>query len=283
MSPDRSRLSINRWTCRTTPLPELVDASAAEGITTLGLWRQDVADLGIAPLRRLVDEAGIQVSSLCRGGFLTTADPTARLAALDDNRRAIEEAHALGTDTLVLVVGGLPEGDRDIVAARQRVTEGIAELVPEAEQAGVRLAIEPMNPIFAADRGVASTTAQSLDMAVQADGTHQRAVGVVVDVYHVWWDPEILPAIARAGAEGRLASFQICDWTLPLAAEVLHARGYPGDGFADIPALTAAVTASGYTGPIEVEIFREDIWETPVREVVRTCAERYDELVSPHL
>ncbi|MGP9693063.1 sugar phosphate isomerase/epimerase family protein [Brachybacterium sp. AOP25-B2-12] len=152
-------------------------------------------------------------------------------AALDDNRGALVEAHALGTDTLVLVVGGLPAGDRDIVAARSRVTDAIAHPAPGAEHAGVRLAIEPMNPIIAADRGVASTTWQSLDVA----------------------------------------------------AEVLHSRGNPGDGFADIPALTRAVTASGYAGPIEVEILREEIWDAPARDVVRIAAERYDQLVAPHL
>lgn len=280
MTADRSRLSINRWTCRTTPLPELIEASAAQGIETLGLWRQDVAEHGAEALRRRIDDAGFRVSSLCRGGFLTASEPAAQADALVDNRRAIEEAHTLGTDTLVLVVGGLPDGDRDIVAARERVLEGIAALVPDAEQAGVRLAIEPMNPIFAADRGVASTVEQSLEIAERIGSD---TVAVVVDVYHVWWDPRILPAIARAGETGRLASYQICDWTLPLAAEVLNSRGYPGDGYADIPALSRAVAQAGYTGPVEVEIFHEDVWATPAAEVVRRVAERYDELVLPHL
>src|SRR5690606_31837567 len=230
-------------------------------------------------------------SSLCRGGFLTAADEPGQRAALEDNRAAIVEAATLGTRELVMVVGGVPanrepgtaavpDGDKDIVAARQRVADRIAELVPFAEEHGVRPVLEPMNPIFAADRGVLSTLEQSLDLA--ADFAPE-AVGVVVDTYHVWWDPKLESQIARAGAEGRLAGYQVCDWILPLADDSLLSRGYMGDGYVDFPTITRWVAAAGYTGDVEVEIFNQEIWDSPAEEVVATMAERYERLVLPHL
>lgn len=279
MTAPTPRLSINRWSCRTTPLPEFLAATGQHGIEGVGLWRQDVAEHGLAEVRRLVDEAGLTVTSLCRGGFFTAADPGDRAAALEDNRRAIEEAVGLGTDVLVLVVGGLTREDKDVAAARRRVVENIADLAPHAERAGVRLAIEPMHPIFAADRGVVSTTGQALDIAEEVGS---GAVGVIVDTYHVWWDPQLAASVARAGETGRLLGYQVCDWNLPLAAEALHSRGYMGDGYIDFPAITAMVAEAGYTGPIEVEIFREDIWATPAPEAIAIIAERYRELVLPH-
>lgn len=279
MTATAPRLSINRWSCRTTPLPEFLATTRQHGIEGVGLWRQDVAEHGLAEVRRLADDVGLRVTSLCRGGFFTAADPGDRAAALEDNRRAIEEAVGLGTDVLVLVVGGLTREDKDVAAARRRVVENIADLAPHAERAGVRLAIEPMHPIFAADRGVVSTTGQALDIAEEVGS---GAVGVIVDTYHVWWDPQLAASVARAGETGRLLGYQVCDWNLPLASEALHSRGYMGDGYIDFPAITAMVAEAGYTGPIEVEIFREDIWATPAREAIGIIAERYRELVLPH-
>jgi sugar phosphate isomerase/epimerase len=272
------RLSINRWSCRTTRVADVIDAAVANGLGSIGLWRQDVEDVGLEQLRRMVDEAGLSVTSLCRGGWFTAAEPSARAEALEDNRRAIDEAVGLGTDVLVLVVGGLTREDKDLVAARQRVVENIAALTPYAEEKGVRLAIEPMHPIFAADRGVVSTIDQALDIA-EAVGSPQ--VGVVVDTYHVWWDPYLAAAIERAGRTGRLFSYQVCDWNLPLAAEPLNSRGYMGDGFIDFPAITAMVREAGYRDPIEVEIFNEDVWATPAAESIGIIRERFEKLVLP--
>ncbi|WP_152354107.1 sugar phosphate isomerase/epimerase family protein [Brachybacterium subflavum] len=272
------RLSLNRWSVRTTPIGQVLAACVDGGIGGIGLWRQDVETTGLTELRRRVDDAGLQVTSLCRGGFFTAADPADRRAALEDNRRAIDEAVGLGTDVLVLVVGGLSHEDKDLAAARERVAENIAQLAPHAEQAGVRLAIEAMHPIFAADRGVVSTTAQALDIAEQVGSD---AVGAIVDTYHVWWDPGLAASIARAGASGRLLGYQVCDWILPLAAETLNSRGYMGDGFIDFPAITRMIAETGYSGPIEVEIFHEDVWATPVEQAVRTIRERFEELVLP--
>lgn len=272
------RLSINRWSVRTSPLPEVLAACADQGIGGIGLWRQDVAEHGLETVRRLVDEAQLAVTSLCRGGWFTAADPADRRAALDDNRRAIDECVGLGTDVLVLVPGGLSREDKDLHGARERVAENIRALVPHAEQSGVRLAIEPMHPIFTADRGVVATLDEALDIAAASGSDH---VGAIVDTYHVWWDPRLEQAIARAGAEGRLFGYQVCDWNLPLAAEPLHSRGYMGDGFIDFPAITRMIAQAGYTGPIEVEIFNEDIWAQPAAEAIETIAQRYRELVLP--
>ena len=272
------RLSINRWTCRSTPLQEFLEATAAHGIEAVGLWRQDVEEIGLDALRHRVDDAGLRVSSLCRGGFLTAADEAARATSLADNRQAIDEAAALGAPTLVMVVGGITREDKDIVAARARVTENIAALAPYAESAGVTLSLEPMHPMFTADRAVLSTLDQALDVA-EASGSD--AVGVIVDTYHVWWDPALEQSIARAGESGRLLSYQVCDWNLPLAANPLFSRGYMGDGFIDFPSITRMVKAAGYTGDIEVEIFHEDVWATPAAEAIGIVQERYGELVLP--
>ncbi len=273
------RLSINRWSCRTTPIQDFLEATAAAGIEAVGLWRQDVEEIGRDALRRRTDDAGLRVSSLCRGGFLTGAGESERSAALDENRRAIDEAVALGAPTLVMVVGGLSREDKDVVAARARVAEGIAALAPYAESAGITLSLEPMHPMFAADRSVLSTTHQALDIAEQVGSP---AVGVVVDTYHVWWDPQLESAIRRAAAADRLLAYQVCDWNLPLAAEPLFSRGYMGDGFVDFPAITSLIKDAGYRGDIEVEIFNEDVWATPVAESVRIIAERFEQLVLPH-
>ncbi|GAA1737452.1 sugar phosphate isomerase/epimerase family protein [Brachybacterium phenoliresistens] len=275
-----SRLSINRWTCRTTPVEEFLRSAVAGGVESVGLWREDVEKLGTQALRRRTDELGLRVSSLCRGGFLTASADADRTAALDDNRRAIDEAAALGAPTLVLVAGGVDRADKDIAGARERVAEGVAAIAPHAEQAGVTLSLEPLHPMFAADRAVVSTIDQALDIA-EASGS--PAAGVVVDTYHVWWDPYLPRAIERAASTGRLFAYQVCDWNLPLAAEPLFSRGYMGDGYIDFPAITRMVAATGYTGDVEVEIFNEDVWADPVHVAVRTIRTRYEELVAPHL
>ncbi|GAA2783583.1 sugar phosphate isomerase/epimerase [Kitasatospora paracochleata] len=268
MSP--SRLSLNQITTKNWSLPEAVQGCLDAGIPAIGLWRDKVAETGVAEAAKLVREAGLAVSTLCRGGFLTAPDPDGRHAALAENLRALDEAAELGTDTLVLVVGGLPDGSRDLVGARERVAELLAELAPHAGDLGVRLAIEPLHPMFCADRAVVSTLGQALDLAERFP---VEQVGVVVDSYHVWWDPELASQIARAGA--RIASYQVCDWTLPLPADALLGRGHVGDGHIDFRTMTEQVTAAGYTGWIEVEIFNDTIWNTPGADTLRTMIERH--------
>jgi sugar phosphate isomerase/epimerase len=237
-----------------------------------------VAEVGLETAATWLREAGLRVSSVCRGGFFTVADDRERSRAHDENLRAIEESRVLGAPTLVLVPGGLPADDRDLVAARERATEAIGELVPAALAAGVRLGIEPMHPIFAADRGVVSTLGQALDIAERFP---VEAVGVVVDTFHLWWEPGVLDQVARAGK--RITSYQIGDWITPLPPDALLSRGMVGDGHIDFPAFTRAVAATGYAGDVEVEIFNADIWAAPGDEVVATLARRYIELVEPFL
>lgn len=268
--PRLARLSLNQATTKRWTVAEAVEGCASAGVPAIGLWREPVAEIGVEQARKLVDAAGLRVSSLCRGGFFTATEPEQRRAAIQDNRRAIDEAAALGTDTLVLVVGGLPEGSRDLPGARTQVAEAIGELADYALDAGVRLGLEPLHPMYCADRAVLSTLDQALDIA---EPFPAGAVGVIVDAFHVWWDPNVLGAIARAGE--RILSLQVCDWVLALPADPLLARGMMGDGHIDFRALRRAVDATGYTGDIEVEIFNADVWAAPGDAVLATMARRY--------
>ncbi len=281
------RLSINQATIKYANLAEALRATSAAGVEAIGLWREPVNEVGLATASAMLADSGLRFTTHCRGGFFTLPEGPARLAALDDNRRAIEETATLAaagaegsTAILVLVAGGLPEGSRDIVGARERVRDAIGELVPDAAAAGVTLAIEPLHPMYATDRCVVSTLGQALDIAADFDAS---VVGATVDTFHIFWDPQVLDQIARAGREGRIATYQVCDWKTPLASDVLLSRHYPGDGVIDFATLTKAVVDAGYTGDIEVELFNEDIWATDYLEVVRRTAASFDAVVAPHL
>jgi sugar phosphate isomerase/epimerase len=272
------RLSLNQRTTASWSLPEAVSGCVDAGLRAIGVWREQLAEVGLEEAVRLVSESGLRVSSLCRGGFFTAADPAEARAAEANNRQALEEAAALRAATLVLVPGGLPEGDKDLVGARDRAARAIERLVPHAQELGVILGIEPMNPIYAADRGVISSLASALDIAERFDPSE---VGVVVDTFHLWWEPGIADTVRRAG--DRIVSYQVCDWITPLPHDTLLARGMMGDGHIDFPAFTRAVAAAGYAGDVEVEIFNADLWAQPPAEVVETMAQRYLELVEPYL
>ena len=264
------RLALNQVTIKYATLTDAIAAAAAAGIAHLGVWRESIAEMGAVRAGRLIRDAGLQVSTLCRGGFFTDSDAEGRLRALASNRTAIVEAQALSTRELVLVAGGLAPEDRDLPSARDRVAEAIGELVPFAVDHGVRLAIEPLHPMLCADRCVISTLSQALDIAEQFPAT---AVGVVIDTYHLWWDPALRAQIARA--KGRIASFQLGDWVLPLPANVALGRGHLGDGCIDFRSIADVVDAAGYTGPVEVEIFNEAVWDTPTAQTVATVRDRF--------
>ncbi|WP_186777963.1 sugar phosphate isomerase/epimerase family protein [Streptomyces salinarius] len=272
--PDLTRFSINQMTVKQLSLPELTTACGDLGIGNVGLWREPVQAYGVEAAAKLVRDAGLTVTTLCRGGFLTATDPAERAKALADNRRAVDEAATLGTDTLVLVSGGLPAGSKDLNAARERIAEALSELAPYAEQHGVRLAIEPLHPMFASDRCVVSTLTQALDLAERFPA---RQVGVTVDTYHIWWDDQAPAQIARAGAGGRIHTFQLADWTTPLPEGVLNGRGQIGDGAIDMREWKSYVEAAGYSGPIEVELFNEELWARDGREVLAETAARFVE------
>ncbi|MGY0386461.1 sugar phosphate isomerase/epimerase family protein [Nocardioides sp. WG-D5] len=274
------RLSLNTKTTNSWTLAEAVDGAARAGIPALGLWRDRVEEAGAEKAAKVVRDAGLRVSSLCRGGFLTASDPAGIAEALADNKRAVDEAATLGTDALVMVVGGLPDGDVDLAGARERVAERLAELAPYARDRGVRLVLEPLHPMYVADRAVLSTLGQALDLAAPHP---VDAVAVVVDTFHVFWDPDLAAQVARAGREGRIAAYQVCDFNLPIPANALLARGMMGDGVIDFASITRMVAATGYAGDVEVEIFNEAVWAADPDEVLATMAQRYRDLVLPHL
>lgn len=269
-----ARLSLNTVTTKNWTLNEAVHATVAAGLPAIGLWRDRVAEAGLSNAAKLLRNSGLCVSSLCRGGFLTGTDDGP--SAIDDNRRAIDEATTLGTPELVLVAGGIP--DRDLPGARARLAERLNEIVPYAAERKVRLALEPLHPVFCADRAVISTLAQALELAAPHPA---QTVGVVIDAFHVWWDPQLAISIAAAGAQGRISCFQICDWLVPMTSDPLVSRGMMGDGVIDFGAITTMTDSAGYRGYIEVEIFNETVWATNGSAVLQTLKQRYQDLVLP--
>ena len=258
------KLSLNTATVRKQwSLAEIIDGCARHGIEGISPWRDQIAHMGLATAAQAIRANSLTVTGVCRGGFFTAPDWR------DDNRRAIEEAHALGAQCLVLVAGGLPKGSKDLEGARRQVRDGIAEILPEARKAGVPLAIEPLHPMQAAERACINTLEQALDICEElGDG-----VGVAVDVYHVWWDPKLEQQIARAGKK-RVLAYHICDWLVP-TRDLLNDRGMMGDGVIDLPRIRGWVERAGYAGFQEVEIFSElDWWRRDPDEVLRTCVER---------
>jgi sugar phosphate isomerase/epimerase len=257
------KLSLNTATIRKQwTLAQAIDGCTRHGIEGISPWRDQVAQMGLREAVREIKARNLAVTGLCRGGFFTAPDWR------DDNRRAIEEAHALGAQCLVLVVGGLPAGSKDLHSARKAVEEGIAAILPEARAAGVPLAIEPLHPMQAAERACINTLEHALDLCDRlGDG-----IGVAVDVYHVWWDPKLQSQIERAGK--RVLAYHICDWLVP-TRDLLNDRGMMGDGVIELPLIRSWVEAAGYRGFQEVEIFSElDWWRRDADEVLRTCVER---------
>lgn len=280
MTAGLERFSLNQATIKLADLETAVRVTAEAGIPAIGLWREPVQAHGVDAAARLVRASGLRVSSLCRGGFFTAPEGAERRASLDDNRRAIDQAAALGAPTLVLVAGGLPAGSRDLVGARSAVADALGELAPAARSAGVSLAIEPLHPMYVSDRAVVSTLAQALDLAAPFDPAE---VGVVIDTFHLWWDPALAEQVARAGRERRIASYQVCDWVTPIAADPLLSRGIPGDGDIDFAAFTRLVRDAGWQGDVECEVFRQEVWDDDPRAVAARAAAAYRELVAPHL
>jgi sugar phosphate isomerase/epimerase len=263
------RLSLNTATVKRLNLRDSVELCQRQGIGGIGLWREQVQEIGLEAAGAAVRESGLRVSSLCRSGFFTV-DPSDRNRMLKDNRAAIEEAAAVGADVLVLVGGGLAPDSKSLPHARDLIADAISQLTPAAAAAGVRLGIEALHPMFCADRCAISRLGEALELAMQFP---VETVGVVVDSYHVWWDDSVLDEIARAGE--RIFSYQVCDWILPLPSDMLLGRGHVGDGYIDFAPLTQAVEAAGYDGMIEVEIFNEGIWAAPPEETARTVRERF--------
>ena len=258
------QLSLNTITVKSWSLAQVIEACARHGIPAISPWRDVLQAMGTAAAARHIRDAGLRVTGLCRGGMFTVGN---RADAIDDNRRAIAEAHTIGADCLVMVCGGLPQGSKDLPAARDTVREGLHAILPEARAAGVTIALEPLHPMTCADRSVLSTLAQAVDLCDElGDGT-----GVAVDVYHVWWDPDLARQMARA--KGRIAGFHVCDWKVP-TTDLVFDRGMPGEGVIDIPAIRAMAEAAGWRGGVEVEILSNRWWaEDPERVMtaVKAC------------
>ncbi|MBY4229017.1 sugar phosphate isomerase/epimerase [Rhodococcus fascians] len=269
-----SALSLNTKTTNAWTLKQAVDGAARAGLGAIGPWRDRIQEAGVSESAKLISDAGLRVSSLCRGGFLTAVDDD----GLDDNRRALDEAAELGAPELVMVMGGIP--DRDLAGARARVEERLALLVPYALERGVRIALEPLHPMFAADRAVISTLGQALSMA---EPHPVEAVGVVVDTFHVWWDPDLESLIRTAGDRGRISSYQVCDWLVPMEADPLLSRGMMGDGVIDFESIGRWIQDAGYRGDVEVEIFNAAVWATDGDQVIELMKQRYRDLVLPSL
>jgi len=273
-------LSLNTATVRKqAPLDRIIEAAAARGIGMIDPWRDQVQAIGLDKVARQIRDAGVRLSGYCRGGFYTGANAQELAAALDDNRRAIDEAKALGSPCLVLVVGSLPGAlsskpqSIDISLARSQVRDGIAASLDHARSVGMPLAIEPLHPMQAADRACVNTLEQALDLCDELDPGGTGALGVALDAYHVWWDPKLAAQIERAGAR-RLLAYHICDWLLP-TRDLLNDRGMPGDGVIELKKLRGLVEATGYRGAVEIEIFSDAWWSRPMEEVLDVCISRF--------
>ncbi len=284
-SQDHDGMSINTATVRKSlgqdlALGEILDACARHGIRAVAPWRDQVAAAGLKPIASQLKALGLRLSGYCRGGMFTAVDASGLKAAMDDNHRAVDEACELGAPCLVLVVGALPgalagqAAHKDIGFARQQVSDGVGELLLYAKACGMPLAIEPLHPMYAADRACINTLKHALDLCDAHDPLHTGALGVAVDVYHVWWDPTLQSQIERAGAS-RLLAFHVCDWLTP-TTDLLNDRGMMGDGVIDIPRIRGWVEAQGFKGFSEVEIFSAgNWWKRPHDEVLKTCIERH--------
>ena len=286
---DHRWLSINTATVRAQwPLDRIIMECAKRGIRAISPWRDQVAAVGLERIAELVRASGIELSGYCRGGMFPAATARGRQAALDDNRRAVDEAKALNAACLVLVVGGLPGAlggkadHKNIAAARNHVRDCIAATLEYARQLRMPLAIEPLHPMYAADRACVNTLEQALDLCDALDPQHSGALhgegsgalGVALDVYHVWWDPKLQAQIQRAGRR-RLLAFHVCDWLLP-TRDLLNDRGMMGDGVIDIPRIRGWVEDAGFEGYSEVEIFSADNWwKREGGEVLDTCISRH--------
>jgi sugar phosphate isomerase/epimerase len=288
-SQNHEWLSINTATVRKSqgvelPLPKIIEACIEKGIGAISPWRDQVAAAGLPAISKLVKNHGLKLSGYCRGGMFPAVDAAGIAAADLDNRKAVDEACELNAKCLVLVVGALPgalngkAAHKDIGLSRSQVTDGIAKLLDYAKVCGMPLAIEPLHPMYAADRACINTLEHALDVCDQLDPSHSGAIGVAVDVYHVWWDPKLQNQIQRAGQK-RLLAFHVCDWLLP-TKDLLNDRGMMGDGVIDIPKIRGWVESEGFSGFSEVEIFStENWWQKDHNEVLEVCIARHKSVV----
>ena len=252
---DLSRLCVHTITTKPWPLEQAAQQFAKAGIGGITVWRDALSGRDIAAAGRMLRELNLEVVSLCRGGFFPAPTPAGRQAAIDDNLKAIDEAAALGAPMVVLVCGAVP--GQSLTESRKQIRDGIAACLPHAAAAGVKLAIEPLHPMYAGDRSAINTLAQANDMA---EDLRSPWVGIAVDVYHLWWDPDLENQVKRCGKNGHLAAFHVCDWKTP-TLDMLNDRGLMGEGCIDIRQIRGWVEAAGFNGFNEVEIFSTSYWQ----------------------
>lgn len=257
------------------PIEQVIDAVARAGFGGIAPWRREVEGHDVSTIARRIREAGLAVPGYCRSTYIPASDRVGFAANIEANRRAIDDAATLGAKSFVMVVGGLPARSKDIAAARAQVAEGTAQLVEHGKSCRVRIALEPLHPVYAADRSCLSLLSEAVDMCEALEGkTDAPWLGVCIDVYHVWWDPNLARDIARTGAARRILGFHVCDWLVP-TDDVLNDRGMMGDGIIDVPHIRNMVEAAGYDGFVEVEIFSaKNWWKRPLDETLAVCRER---------
>ncbi|MGQ0485595.1 MAG: sugar phosphate isomerase/epimerase family protein [Hyphomicrobiales bacterium] len=257
------------------PIENTIEAVARAGFGGIAPWRREIEGKDVAAIARRIREAGLKVTGYCRSTYIPAADRAGFMANVEANRRALADAAVLGAGCFVMVVGGPPAGSKDIAAARAQVKEASALLVETGRKLGVSIALEPLHPVYAAERSCLSLLSEALDMCDSIDGAADPWLGTCIDVYHVWWDPNLARDIARAGAQKRIFGFHVCDWLVP-TADVLNDRGMMGDGIIDVPGIRRLIEAAGYDGLVEVEIFSErNWWRRPMAETLGICKERF--------
>jgi len=276
MAVQLNRCAINTATLGfQCSIEQSIDAIAAAGFGGIAPWRREVEGQNVSSIAKRIRDAGLTTTGYCRSTYLPS-DTTAGLQAnIESNRRALDDAAILGADSFVMVVGGAPEGSKDIAAARKQVAEGAAQLLEYGKTLGVKIALEPLHPVYAAERSCLNLLSEALDMCQQIEGTMPApSLGVCLDVYHVWWDPNLKRDIARAGMENRIFGFHVCDWLVP-TNDILNDRGMMGDGIIDIRSIHTQLKKAGFNGFIETEIFSaQNWWKRPIKEILNVCAER---------
>ncbi len=266
-----SRLCLHTITTKPWDIEKAASEYAAAGVKGITVWRDTLADRDIKKTGDMIRSRGLRIVSLCRGGFFPSTDKGKRKAAIEDNRKAIEEAHSLGTDKIVLVCGADPA--QSLEDSREQISDGIAAVLPDAAAAGVKLAIEPLHPMFADTRSAINTLSQANDLAEKLDSPY---VGVAVDVYHLWWDPALEDEIKRCGSINKLLAFHICDWKSP-TVDMLNDRGLMGEGCIPLRKIRSWVEEAGFNSFIEVEIFSNIYWKSDQSEFLKKVVKAYNE------
>jgi sugar phosphate isomerase/epimerase len=272
LSQNLSQCSINTATLGfQAPVGEVIDAVARAGFGQIAPWRREIEGQDVKAVSRHIREAGLKISGYCRSTYIPANNQRDYIANLEANFRALDDAAVLGAAVFVMVVGGLPAGSKDLESARAQVREACGELVAHGAKIGVKIGLEPLHPVYAADRSCLTLLSEALDWC---DAVGDPNIGTVIDCYHTWWDPNLRRDIARAGAANRIFALHVCDWLVP-TTDVLNDRGMMGDGVIDVRGFRRSIEDAGYAGAVEVEIFSAaHWWKRPMDETLKVCRER---------